>query len=172
MSYNQKLFDYLHDLGITATQSDMEEIRRLVLEQIGEDMASYGGIKIISEPTYEGFKEWIESMGNFESNPTLHAMRIYEESMKPEPIFTNSLGQEFFEGDVAWYCHKKCFSFDSYVIVNKNNHGETDTTTEIFKTESDCLKWIEGNKPQYSRKQIEKALPFIDHKVFFEQIEK
>jgi hypothetical protein len=71
--YQQELFNYLHDLGIIALQSEMQEIERIVLSMQEQDNNKYSEEEVremcsdaISSCTdglsshYQNFQEWFE----------------------------------------------------------------------------------------------------------------
>lgn len=51
-AYQQELFSYLHDLGIIALQSEMQEIERIVLSMQQQDKKMY------SEDDMINFAQW------------------------------------------------------------------------------------------------------------------
>jgi hypothetical protein len=56
-SYQQELFNYLHDLGIIALQSEMQEIERIVLSMQEQDKNKFTKDDII-EAFYTNSREW------------------------------------------------------------------------------------------------------------------
>lgn len=68
-AYQQELFSYLHDLGIIALQSEMQEIERIVLSMQEQDKNKYSeeDIKIAFDANIKdwiSFEEFIEQFKN------------------------------------------------------------------------------------------------------------
>ena len=79
--------------------------------------------------------------------PVSEAVKIYMENL-PEPLFINSLGEKFYEGDQVWYISLP----DHYVLrndeindLNPLSLGNQDYATEIMTYES-AKKWLEDAK--------------------------
>jgi hypothetical protein len=76
--YQQELFNYLYDLGVTALQSEMQEIERIVLnmqqeqdknkyskedlKQAFEDSRKANIFEENKPPLYKDFEEWINQL--------------------------------------------------------------------------------------------------------------
>ena len=68
-SYQQELFNYLHDLGIIALQSEMHEIERIVLSMQEQDKNKYSDEEVLEFANYFGTAtkenlKWFEQFKN------------------------------------------------------------------------------------------------------------
>ena len=61
---------------------------------------------------------------------------------KKRVLFTNSLGQDFFEGDKVWWFHKPTFELLSRNInyIDEDYYSECVKTSELYKTEADAYR--------------------------------
>lgn len=81
-----------------------------------------------------------------------------------EPLFKDFLGNELFEGDKTFnVCHKFGWEIDNNRILTKASKFVQDNYKEnaawlYFKYKEDRDKYIEQNKPIYSKKQVLDAL--------------
>jgi len=96
-----------------------------------EKISYLGWSLIIGPPRFE---EWHTDREHPEN-----VYRIAEEpKAKAKPLFTNSLGQEFFENQKVWRYDEKLFITDSASInkIEEDNYSACDSTSEIYPTEA------------------------------------
>ena len=96
-----------------------------------EKISYLGWSLIIGPPRFE---EWHTDVDHPEN-----VYRIAEEpKAKAKPLFTNSLGQEFFENQKVWRYDEKLFITDSASInkIEEDNYSACDSTSEIYPTEA------------------------------------
>lgn len=79
------------------------------------------------------------------------------------PLFTTHDGVDIYEGDYYYYVYEfkltgKCKAFNvSYVGKDKNK--------TYFSTKEKAEQWIEENKPQYSKKEVEDMIALYNEKI-------
>ncbi len=74
---NQKLFNYLHDLGVIALESELQEIERIVLSMQQERMYSEEDMK---ESFIEGYKQRAEKSDLiFDNASRMYAIHLFEQ---------------------------------------------------------------------------------------------
>lgn len=126
-------------------------------------------IGIIVEKHKSGHYQILPNYGMIASEEIENFPEFWEEIKVPEPLFVTEDGKEIFEGDeyynvfidqISDHLQWKVYGIDTSHIAN----GDADynkTHCKYFSTDEAAEKYIEDNKPRFSKKQIEEALKVV-----------
>lgn len=79
-----------------------------------------------------------------------------EDLIPLEPIFTTEDGYDVFENDPYWVVFHKTYNLQREKSAHIGSGARTDAT--FFRERENAEKWLEENKPVFSKKDICKAL--------------